>query len=90
MSLFKVAKSRLTEEQVGELMRYCNEDSSDVPGWLVDYASRYWSEDIPYGYLNGDDGTVDEWICEHIETVMDHFEEELSGKLTKLGKIIYG
>lgn len=73
-----------------ELRVYLLEDNSDCPDWLSDYVSDHWASDIPYAYQTGDEGTIDEWICSHIDQILDHFEEELSERYTKLGMILYG
>lgn len=66
---------KLSIEQTKELKAWLDGDS--CPFWLESYASTEWADTIPYGTLTGDTGTVDEWLSDHVDWVVNTFSEYL-------------
>lgn len=64
-----------TSIQIEELKAWL--DGNECPYWLQYYASTKWADSIPYGTLTGDTGTVDEWLSDHVDWVVDEFSEYL-------------
>lgn len=66
-------KNKLTTEEYKEVEQWAFE-GGDCPYWLEAWACDHWAGDIPYGTLTGDTGTVDEWLSDRIESVIDYWE----------------
>jgi hypothetical protein len=82
-------KPKLLNSQLLELKLFCSEDGGECPYWLQEFAVDRWDYDIPYEYLTGDSGTVDEWCCDNIHRIEDVFYEELELARTPLWEILY-
>lgn len=70
-----MTKKDLTGKELGELMSWAFE-GDDCPVWLEVWAYDHYAGEIPYGTLTGDTGTVDEWLSDRVQWIIDHFELE--------------
>jgi hypothetical protein len=53
------------------------ETGNDFPEWLIEWAYSFYADSMGYGTVTGDTQTVDEYLSERIDEVVDHFEDEL-------------
>ena len=63
----------LTGKEQHELEQWAF-DNGDCPYWLEAWDCSHYAGDIPYGVETGDTGTVDEWLCDRVDEVIDYFE----------------
>ena len=67
---------KLSKEEAVQL-KLSLEDGHYFPEWLIDWAVSKYSEDMSYGTITGDTGTVDEWLSDNVDLILDSFEEDL-------------
>lgn len=70
-------KKILMLKEILELHRYVRQDA-ECPSWLISYAALRWADEIPYGVVTGDTGTVEEWLTDRLDYVIDEFHEYLN------------
>ena len=63
------------------------ERGDEFPDWLIEWAHAFYDDSMPYGTATGDTQTVEEYLSERIDEVVDEFEKELrdvgwSGEIT--------
>lgn len=52
-------------------------DGGDCPKWLIEWAKKYFGDEIPYSHITGDEGSVETWLSDHIDIVQDRFKPEI-------------
>jgi len=67
---------KLSKEDALEL-KVALEDNQEFPEWLIDWAIDKYSEDMSYGTITGDTSTVDEWLSDNVDLIIDAFENDL-------------
>jgi len=63
---------KITEKDKKELQTWA--DNGDCPTWLQEWAMDHYADTIPYGTLTGDTGTIDEFLIDYVEDVLDYFD----------------